>query len=311
MKTAQVSIFIVVGIILLIAASIFLYSDSQKEEVAPGVFVSISQLPQELEPVNTFVMQCLDDIGSQGIRLIGEHGGYVSLDDIQLTKTNFVINSNPAMSDAVVFAPGSSLAIPYWWYLESDNNCVGTCDFATKRPPLRAEENSIEQQLNRYINKEIENCFNDFESLKQEGFQLSGLEKWKADTKIAENDVVIILDYPLQVTKGTVQADVEQFFVRIPVDLESAYNLATDVTNLEQEYRFLERQTMNLISAFSSVDETKLPPLSDMRFEYGSNIRWMKSDVKKKVSEVLMYYIPLFQVDGSKNFNRAFHSSQL
>src|SRR3989338_2302740 len=312
-NTAQVSIFIIIGLVILIAAGVVFYVNTagQKEEIAPGVFISTKEIPTQLDPVSNFITQCLDDVSTRGLNLIGEHGGYVDISNPQLTRQSFKSNDNPTESDVVAFAPGSDLKIPYWWYLESGNNCQGTCKFASKRPPLRDEDNSIEKQLNRYIEKELPGCLNNFESLKEQGFEITQLSAIKANTKVAENDVVVVLDYSLEAKKSDTASTIDQFFVRVPVDLQKIYSLSTDIANMQQEYRFLERQTMNLISSFSSVDKNKLPPLTDMRFEFGSTTSWRKSEVKEKITGILASYIPLFQVDNTKNFNRDFYSSEL
>jgi len=276
-----------------------------------AVFVSIQEVPTELDPITLFVSQCLDDVSANGLQLIGEHGGYIDIDDTALTKEIFKISQNPTDSEAVIFAPGSDLKTAYWWYLESDNKCEGTCTFKSKQPPLREKDNSIEKQLNRYIEKELPACIDNFKGLIQQGFEVNELSSIKADTRIAESDVVVVLDYNLEVKKGDVTSNIEQFFVRIPVNLQKIYNLATEITNLEQQYHFLERQTMNLISSFSSVDEDKLPPITDMRFEFGSTTSWRKSDVQDKVAQILSTYIPLFQVDGTRNFDQGFYASEL
>jgi len=312
-NTAQVSIFIIIGLVILIAAGVVFYVNTagQKEEIAPGVFISTKEIPTQLDPVSNFITQCLDDVSTRGLNLIGEHGGYVDISNPQLTRQSFKSNDNPTESDVVAFAPGSDLKIPYWWYLESGNNCQGTCKFASKRPPLRDEDNSIEKQLNRYIEKELPGCLNNFESLKEQGFEINELSAIKANAKVAENDVIVILDYNLEAKKEDISSKVDQFFVRIPVDLQKIYNLATEITNMQQKYNFLERQTMNLISSFASVDEDKLPPVTDMRFEFGGTTSWRKSEVREKITSILTSYIPLFQVDGTKNFNRDLYTSGL
>jgi len=310
---AQVTIFIILGLIILATAGIFIYTSTtqQKEEIAPGVFIAVQDIPTELDPISKYVSVCLEDIATKGLKLVGEHGGYVDMDNRQLNTQNFKISKDPTESEAVIFAPNSKLKIPYWWYLESNNKCEGTCSFTSKRPELRIGENSIEKQLNRFIEKELPTCLNNFNDIKEEGFEIKELSPIRADTKITVSDIVVILDYKLEVKKSDVNSNIEQFFTRIPVNLEKIYNLATDITNLQQEFRFLERQTMNLISAFASVDENKLPPITDLRFEFGSTTTWLKSDVKAKITQVLMSYIPLFQVDGSRNFNRDIYSSEL
>jgi len=310
-KKSQVAVFVIIGLVMLIITAMFFFITSQeKEEIAPGVYVSIQEVPTEIDPVSSFITQCLEDVSSKGLKIIGEHGGYISLDDPILSGETFYISRNPTESDAVIFAPGGEFKIPYWYYLESSNTC-SQCAFKSKRPPLRNEENSIEKQLNRHIEKELPSCLDNFAGLKEQGYEISVKDNLKANTKVAENDVVIVLDYGVKAKKGDVSSSLEQFFIRVPVDLQEIYNLATEITNLQQQYRFLERQTMNLISSFAAVDVDKLPPTSDMKFELGTANIWLKSDVKQKISQMLSAYISLFQVDGTKNFNHNFYSSEL
>jgi hypothetical protein len=303
---AQVSVFVIAGLVILTAAGIIFYLNNleSKEEIAPGIFVAIEEIPTELDPVSNFVSSCLDDVSTTGLKLIGQHGGF-------LDPQQFSFNANPTESEAVAFAPGSKLKIPYWWYLESDNNCQGTCAFSSKRPSINEGDSSIEKQLNSFIEEQLPSCLNDFESLKEQGFEVTELSDIKADAKIAQEDVIVILNYKLKAKKDDVTTSLDQSFVRIPINLQKIYNLATEITNLEQQYRFLERQTMNLISAFASVDKNKLPPITDMRFEFGSTTSWVKSNVENQITQVLTSYIPLFQVDGTKNFNRDFYTSEL
>src|SRR3989338_4960021 len=310
---AQVSIFVIFSIVILVAAVLgyYLNTESHKEEIAPGVFISAKDIPTQIDPVNAFVTQCLDDTAVEGLILIGEHGGYIGIDNPKLSKQSFRPNDDHKESDAVAFAPGSDFKIPYWWYLESSNNCEGTCRFASKRPPLKNDEDSIERQLDRYIEKKLPDCIDSFKSLEEQGFEINELSAIKASSKITENDVIVVLDYSLEIKKEDITSNLDQFFVRMPVELQKIYGLATEITNMQQKYHFLERQTMNLISSFSSVDGDKLQPISDMRFEFGSATSWRKSEVKEKVESILTSYIPLFQVDGTKNFNRGFYPSEL
>ena len=59
-KKAQVTIFMIIGIIILIIGGflVFINSSQEKEEIAPGVFISIKEIPTELDPVSNFVTTC-------------------------------------------------------------------------------------------------------------------------------------------------------------------------------------------------------------------------------------------------------------
>jgi len=90
---------------------------------------------------------------SRQLKQVGEQGGYVSMDDPTLTKQSFSVSSRATESDAVLFAPGGSLKIPYWWYLQSDNKCEGLCEFSTKRPPLRGKCFFNSETINLFFSK--------------------------------------------------------------------------------------------------------------------------------------------------------------
>src|SRR3989344_5423225 len=129
------------------------------------------------------------------IIIIGKQGGYISLTDKTLSKESFIITQNPTDSDAVSFTSDSDLDIPYWWYLKSANNCQGDCKYASKRPELSKTDNSIEKQLERYIDLKFKDCLNDFEPFIEQGFKVTEIGKIKSDVVIGSNDVVVVVDY--------------------------------------------------------------------------------------------------------------------
>lgn len=292
-------------------AALFFYTDlnKNKEEIAPGVFVAVNDIPQELNPVKNFVTQCLEDTSSNALKLLGQNGGYIDLDSSYSGK-NFNIDNGATESDIVSFTEESNLKIPYWWYMNSPNTCKN-CKFTSNRPDLRDGSYSIEAQLSKHIEQELSSCLGDFESLKQLGFEIKEKSKIKVSSKVTEEDVIFILDYDLEFKKGDTTSSLDQFFVRVPISLQKIYNLATDIMNMQQEFRFLERQVLNLIASFSSIDSNKLPPMSDMSFEFGSTTSWSKQDVQNNLQGILESYVPLLKVDSTKNFNREFYSSSL
>ena len=82
---AQVSIFIILGSIMLIAAGlIFFTSTIETEDIAPEVLIAAQIVPVELDPLANFITECLDDTSTRGLKLIGEHGGYIDPDNAQL-----------------------------------------------------------------------------------------------------------------------------------------------------------------------------------------------------------------------------------
>ncbi len=298
-RKAQISIFMVLGVIVLLSLGLFfvLRGSNEQADVEDDAGRIVQELPSELLPIRPFVEQCLEKTAINGLVTLGQRGGYAYSDT--LTPRN-----PPTTGDSVQFSSGSDLIIPYWFYLESQNNCEGRCDFSTKQIPLRTTSgvHSIEKQLSRYIEENIEFCFSDFNSLKELGFSVEELDSLQAGAVVAQRDVSVNLNYPLKISKDGSTIEVDRFTSRIDLDLQSIYDMAHRLTELQKEYRFLEKFTANLIVGFSGKDTAKLPPMSDSSFETSSNLRWQKSEVKNSLKSILSSYTPLLRVVGSSNY---------
>ncbi|MBI2647029.1 hypothetical protein HYW99_00990 [Candidatus Woesearchaeota archaeon] len=310
-KRAQTTIFIIIGIIIVISGIFFFYTTQEKKsELEPEITIVEEQVPTEFEPIKKYVNDCVYSVSVEGLKKIGQQGGYISFSDAVLNRESFIITQNPTESDVVQFTKDSNLRIPYWWYLKSANNCNGDCKFSSKRPELRQSDNSIEKQLERYIALRFRECINDFETFKQE-YKITENGKLNTDVVIGKNDITVIVEYPIIAELQSIKSDIKQFLVRIPINLNNIYELATKITNLEIKHRYLEKHVLNLLVAFSGVDNEKLPPMSDMTFKFGTANSWQESNIEDKVNELLVSYIPLFQVDGTYNYERDIFDTEL
>ncbi|MAG91727.1 hypothetical protein CMO83_03560 [Candidatus Woesearchaeota archaeon] len=311
-KKSQATIFMIVGLIILIGGGIFYYSTQKiQRPYEPEIKIIQEQVPTEFNPIKSYATDCAYSAGVEGLQIIGKQGGYITFSNRSLNREPFTITLNPTESDAVAFTRDTDLRIPYWWYLKSANNCKGNCQFASKRPDLRQSDNSIEKQLERYIDFRFKECLNNFQPFVDQGFKVTEEGKVKTDVTIASDDVLVVVEYPLSVERQGSTSDLTQFLVRIPINLERVYELATKITDLQVKHNYLERHILNLIVSFSGVDKDKLPPMSDMQFKFGSSISWKKSDIKNKVTGLLLSYISLLQVDGTYNYDRNIFGSEL
>lgn len=311
-KRGQVSVFMIVAIVLLIGGIVFFsLTRQEKTEMEPEIKIIEEQVPVEFDPIRKYATDCAYYVGVEGLKIIGKQGGYISFTDKSLNRESFTITNNPTETDVVSFTTYSDLKIPYWWYLKSANNCKDSCAFASKRPDLRQSDNSVEKQLERYVDMKFKQCLGNFEPFAEQGFKITEKGKVKSDVIIASNDVALVIQYPLSVQKGETTSSITQFVVNIPVNLEKLYELATKITNLEMQYHYLEKHVLNLIVAFSGVDRQKLPPMSDLQFKFGSTMSWQKSDIKNKITGLLASYVPLFQIDGTYNYQRNLFDSEL
>lgn len=311
-KNAQATLFMIVGLIVIMGGAVFFYStQSASKQLAPEVKIAQEQAPLEFDPIKSYANDCASSVAVEGLKIIGKQGGYISLTNRALSHESFTITQSPTESDAVSFTKDSDLKIPYWWHLKSANTCRGSCQFASKRPDLRKTDNSIEKQLERYVNAKFEDCLNNFEPFVKQGFRITKNGAAKTHVTIGAEDVSVLIEYPITAEKQGTKSDLRSFDARIPINLERIYELATKITNLEMQHHYLERHVLDLISAFSGVDKNKLPPTSEIQFKFGNSISWQKSEIKNKITGLLSSYIPLFQVDGTYNFERNIFDSEL
>jgi len=301
-RRAQVTLFIIIGLIILIIAGIALYMSQRitEEAVIPEI-AKINEVPADLQPIKSFVESCLMEKAEEALRMLGDRGGYIDPE-----KQGLRLGNEPTESDLVRFAPGSDLKVPYWVYLKSSNKCTGNCQF--KIVPenelflyRKTGKVSIEGQVDDYINEHLASCLADFQIFKDQGYTINPSGEIKTTTKVRDTDIEIYVNYPVQVERNG-RSTLQHYYVIIPLNLRKIYEQAVTIANLEGEFKFLEKDTLNLLSGYTAVNPDRLPPMSESTFLYGKTVTWRKSDVKVRIQEMLATYIQLLQVYGSLNF---------
>ncbi len=313
MRRGQLSIFLIVAIVLFTGSLVYFSTTKEKQEqLVPVEETNLANVPTQFGPVVEYVDECLRQVGENGLQRIGDHGGYLSITEADFFVKSFSVKpQSPTESDAVVF-PGSNLAIPYWWYLKSSNDCTGTCEMSSKQPPLVGRgADTIESQLNKYVEQSIEDCFEGFREFKGQGFSIETPQKPVVKTRITEEEAIMQLTYPLKMQRGEAVFSIDTFAIAHDVKLKQLYDLATMIAEREMEFRFFERQLIEMLVSYSGVDAAKLPPMSGLEFELGPGVQWSKKETENKISGLLAGYSQLFQVEGTGNFERNLMANQL
>src|SRR3989344_6571692 len=272
MKKAQISIFIIIALIIILSVGSYVYLTQTKElKRIEAQRPIIEQAPTEFKQVVDFTTNCLYDTAKTALIKIGEGGGYI--DTMKIRKNPF----EPTESEGIELSPGSESTIPYWFYLKDKNTCEGDCKFDTKRIEIERAGTTltIEGQLDKYINENLDNCINNFKELEKQKYKITA-EQPKAETTVSRDDVFVALKYPIKAQKGTTTFDTDTFYTTLQVNFREIYELATQLTNLESDNRYLEKDMRELIDGFSRLDKEALPPLSDLRFDFGIGTIWIK-----------------------------------
>ncbi len=298
-RKGQVSLFIIIGLVVLITLALTIYL-TQFKEAKPLERESIKpSLPTaEADPVSSFITSCLKITAINGLKLIGDQGGYIT--------SAFSINPvEPTEAEAVQLGK-NGLVIPYWWHMSSPNNCQSKCKFESKRPGLHSGDGTnIEDQLKEYIEQNIDECLNNFRPLEKQGYDIKAESDPEARVSIKENDILLNLNWKINAKKGEEQYDLSDFAARVDLNLKEIYDVATELTNLEINRALIDAAVKDLIYAFSARDKESLPPIADMTFDLGGGIYWTKTEVGRKLKQMLQAYIPALQATGTRNFHYA------
>jgi hypothetical protein len=308
-RRGQITVFMIIGIILLFSSSLLFYIRGQVTEGIGEEFIpTIEEVPLEAQPVKVFVEDCIANIGREAVENIGKHGGYVDPYDIQLAGTAFNMGLEPTESDGILLFDRNDTLMPYWWYLKSPNTCSGNCEFDTLRPPISKDDSlySIESQIDRYINRELPKCLNNFEAFTAQGFQITEQGPIDADARITEREIAILVNYPLQITQQDQQTDITSFYTRLDVRFKDIYEMASMIVEKESETYFLESHTLTMISLYSEpLGTERLPPIAEFTVNPNEFLFWTRTGTQDMLeSYVLPITASMIQVDQTRNFQR-------
>lgn len=239
MKKGQITIFIILGIVLLllVGISIYVFYRVSKERFEGAKLVSL-----EPATVTDYVSNCIQITARDGIYLLSSQGGYINPlgdpkygDQGDYQRLHYALEEGP---------------IPY------------VVD--GKQTRLRQLEDMM-QALSRYVAVELKNCLN-FSSFEDQGWtilqpdidwQSIGFDFSKAavpyspeaiqvatTARLDAGDVVIRATYPLSFNRDGQSFSVNQFSATLPLRIallqKIASSLATNIARNEKGYRLQE-----------------------------------------------------------------------
>jgi hypothetical protein len=301
MKKGQVTVFVILGIVLLIVAALLITVKTQINS-DPDVEI-VFEGGLDAKRVHSFVTTCLSSVAKQGLEEIGKTGGNINTQGL-------VLSPIPTQSDVLMFSP---LKVPYWHYLKDCSASSIGC-MASNKPPLckvddecviqgYAGPNSIEEQLELYVQNELSSCTRQFRTL--EGL-VSVVEtgSLEVDVMIGESDVFFKLDYPLLVSSVSSESEenLELFSTKLSVNLKQIYELSSDIIEAEDRATFFEAITLDLITVYSGLDESKLPPMAEITLFGFSKKFWVRNEVEEKLADIILPYMQFVQFQNVANY---------
>ncbi len=267
MKRGQLTLFIIIGLILLVSIGIVVYITTQKviKPVEEEVIV-----PEDVRPVYEFVQGCANDIAIEGLGLLGLQGGFIQLPGI--------IDRTPTAY--IPIDTFNNFKIPLWYYEGED-----------RTPSI----GFMEREISRHINERMKECTGEFEAFKDK-YAIAEVSNITTSTIIGDDQIVLRITWPLDLKAGERTTRISDFVVRMPVRLKQIWELANATMSKENEMAFFENSTIDLMAA----DSDNIP-LDGFTIECGTK-RWLMPDIQARLERILYYNIPTTRIKNTNFF---------
>jgi len=282
MKKAQITIFIILGIIILIAIGfgIYLAAKTQISAKTPGTEHALK----------TYVEDCLKQTAITALKKIGDNGGFL---EFKNPYRELQLKTEPAEGDALPISELGTYAVPYWWYMKTPNNC-NNCYITSDNMPLIPE---IEEQINNYITNNIHTCLNKFEPFSQMQIKTGEIA---VKTLTTDNEIKISSEYPIEASRQGTTIKIKDFEATINIKLKKIIELANKIIEIQKQDSAIEQKIMHMLSIHMGASYDTLPPISEITHDYYL-ITWTKEMAEMQIKQILNSYTPLLRYSGTKN----------
>jgi len=191
-KNAQLTIFLIVGILVLITTLSVFYILSLNKSSELQQF---SEQPVEIVSLEKYIEACIEDVGQNAISYISSQGGYFDLPEYSLN--HFEINT------------------AYYYHLNRN---------------LMPSLQKIEEELAKYVNSHLLSCLGDFADFKDFGLDIEQ-GKLSTKAAVTENKVVFYVTLPITTRKEESSATISMFSGVVDnVRLKTVYDVTENIT---------------------------------------------------------------------------------
>ncbi|MEM2915909.1 MAG: hypothetical protein QXT19_00920 [Candidatus Woesearchaeota archaeon] len=267
MKKGQITLFIIIGLILLVSASIVIYLVTEKavKPVEEEIMV-----PEDVRPFYDFIEGCVDEVAREGIGILGLQGGFIELPGIiERTPTAYI-----------PIDTFNQFKVPLWYYEGED-----------RTPSL----SFMEREISRHVNKRLKECTGEFEAFKDR-FRITEEGNISTMTIIGDNEVIMRVSWPISLASGERTIKIPDFITRTPVRLKQIWELANATMAKENELAMFENLTIDLMAA-----DSENIPLDGFALECGVK-KWRIEDIQDRLQKILYYNIPLTRIKNTDFF---------
>jgi hypothetical protein len=176
-KKGQVTIFIIIGLMILLTFSILFYFQKSIE----GNNINLKRIfsfKLDTIPIKNYVEDCLQATSNEAINYVGKHGGYYDLDN--------VISTNSAIYNTA-----------YYFFLGQN---------------LMPNKNNVEKEISNYIDDNLFFCLQNFAVFEEQGFNIK-FGDIKSSVNLNNDNLRVSLNLPLTIKKDSQIYKLDYFIV--------------------------------------------------------------------------------------------------
>lgn len=276
-KKAQVTYFIIIGIVLMIAVGTFLYIREQSQPE------NIIDVPGRETPIYRFVDECIEQATINGLSLMSIQGGYIYIPN-SVETLNIPDPQNRQITDDKLIIKGNQPnQIPYW--ILNTRADIPTIDY-------------LNDELKRYVEEETMKCINNFQTFRDQGYEFD-IGRINANISFLENTQIDV-SFPIEATIDNSTIKIQTYQTVAPVNMKLIHDIALNIAANELAYGFVEDNTNYLISLYSGVTPDKLPPTAATIASLdGSFVTWNDNQVQQNLKQILDQGIDLIKIQGT------------
>ncbi len=280
MKKGQVTIYIILGIVILaVIGAIFAFRSQLLSSTFNRQEQNLNLLPIEIRPVKENINSCVYETAKEGIILIGQQGGYYKIPKDDLPRSII----NPYSNSLELFKENE---VAYWYYMES--NGIEKLNVPSKE--------DIEKEIGSYVNDNLQDCLENLTNFEDNGYIIK--EEGNVDSKvtIGPENVDVDVKYNVDVTYKGVNRKLNEHFAKIDIKLGRIYDSAKDIIDQEMKDSFFENKTLDYLTIYDEI------PYYGQSLDCSPRV-WFKQDVDNNIKNILKYNLDGIKVKGSDNQN--------
>ena len=262
-KKSQITIFILLGISLLVIVSLSIYFSRSTSIISEDQ--SFRRTPNT---VRDYFEICLEEVSLIALSNLGYQGGYIELPSYMRADSDSFLS----------FDTRNFFGIPAWYYK------------GIYRIPTISD---MELEVASVVKENLNVCLDDFSGFR-ESYDVVVKSPMEVDVTISEDSVFVNVDYSIDVssTDSTQIEQFDQFHHRHNLKLGKMYELARWIVHSEVENHNFENAVIDLISAHPEI------PITHMSFSARPKT-WYVQDTIREIESLIFYNLQAVRFKGT------------